>query len=398
MPDDPISTGKIEAIRGFTAASQQAQAAQKLSQYAIAQESASEEFEEWGDLNAFNPLALAKKFESLDSRIKRRGREEEGSEAKRKEEGEAEIVPVEQAQETAEDYHRRNPELQARSLLLLRSRIKPGDSLEEIMRKVREVYPDPAQADESLEFLAETAAGELKKNFGFTREELNRLLGREVRAGRNINAQAREFSSQGLGSPTALRDLYRELLTNPREPQVLFQELTASFPFDKMKAVIDFILHSLGSDLKAKGPSITRAELTRLVTEARTLQAILGVYRFFKSRMRMIGSSFERQGLPLPPRVTFDTLSKIFMKFIQERYPSVEKALQFSQQLGISGQVLAQIIIYVQFRDAMRQTAPKLFKNDQHRQEMLMCFMEVLEELDEELEEEEKKEEEKKGG
>jgi type III secretion protein W len=160
-----------------------------------------------------------------------------------------------------------------------------------------------------------------------------------------------------------------------------------------MKSVIAFLLHSLGADMKSKGPSIDRAELTRLFTETRNMQAILGVFRFFQMRIPLMLSSFERQGLKFPPLLTFEALAKAYMKFIQERYPSVDKALQLSKQLGISENVMAQIIIYVQMRDAMRQVAPKFFKDERHRQDLLSCFMETLDELDEKLEEEEEEKE-----
>jgi hypothetical protein len=44
----------------------------------------------------------------------------------------------------------------------------------------------------------------------------------------------------------------------------------------------------------------------------------------------------------------------------------------------------------------MRQVAPRLFRDERHRQELLMCFMETLEDLEEELEEEEEKDKKKK--
>jgi hypothetical protein len=40
-------------------------------------------------------------------------------------------------------------------------------------------------------------------------------------------------------------------------------------------------------------------------------------------------------------------------------------------------------------RDAIRQIAPKLYKSDQHRQDLLGAFIDATEELDEKLEEEE---------
>ncbi len=95
-------------------------------------------------------------------------------------------------------------------------------------------------------------------------------------------------------------------------------------------------------------------------------------------------------------RITFEALAKLFVKFLAERYPSVDKALQIASQLGISDEAAAMMIIYVQYRDAIRQVAPRLFRDEKHRQDMLTCFIETLEEIDEELEEEEE-EKEKKG-
>lgn len=389
MPDDRFTTSRVESVHTSTAKAQQAAQAQKMAQYAIAQESAAEEFQEWGDLNAWNPLALAKNFQPLDRRAREKTRPDDASQ---KEEDET-VHSIESIKEISEHFQQRNNELQARSLLLLRSRITSRDSAADILRKVREAYTDFSLADEALDFLLETADPKMRGIIAQAKADFNRLYGKDIAAGRNMGAQAREFSTQGLGSPTALRDLYRNVTQNPREALTLFQELSTTYTYEKMKAVIAFLLHSLGSDMKSKGPSIERSELARLFTETRNMQAILGVYRFFKLRMAMILSSFERQGLMFPPLLSFEALAKAYMKFIQERYPSVDKALQIGKQLGISETIPGQIIVYVQMRDAMRQVAPKFFKDERHRQDILTCFMETLDELDEKLEEEEEKEE-----
>jgi type III secretion protein W len=361
----------------------------ELQAYAIAQESSSEEFEEWTELSAFNPLAMARRFETLETKTKKKEREEtERSQDDKK------IREVKRLEEVSEQYQRKNPELHARSLLLLRSRLAKGDTKEEVLRKVLESYPDYSLADEALDFLLETSDKELIHVIQEAKEELNAQYGREIRAGRNIGIQAREFSQQGLGSPTGLRDMYRDITGNPRDPLLLFDELTKNFSFDKMKSVIDFLLHSLGSDMKAKGPSIARAELHRLLTETRSLQAILGVYRFFRSRMKLIDGSFRRYGLKLTSRISFEALAKLFIKFLQERYPSVEKALQMAILLGIAEELEGQMVIYTQLRDAVRQVAPKLFRNEQHRQDVLMTFIETIEDIDDRLEEKEEEDEE----
>lgn len=391
LSDDQIRSHGVEGVdQRQRAAAQKAAAQQKLGQYAIAQESAKIEFEEWGDLNAWNPFALARNFQSIERRIRERGRPDETSKQEASEE-EPEIAAIEKLREVSEFYERKNPELQARTLLALRARISPNDSVEDVIRKLLETYHDLSLADEALDFLIETADIKLRQLLQKAKVELSNRHEREIRAGRNMAAQARNFSAQGLGSPTALRDLYRSVTANPRDAYTLFQELSSKYPFDKMKIVLDFMLHSLGVDVKAKGPSIVREDLHRLMTETRNMQAILGMFRYFQSRMRMIASSFSRQGLTLSERLTFETLAKAFMRFIQEKYPSVDKALAMTSFLGVSEEEMAQLIIYLQFRDAMRQVSPRLFRDERHRQDLLMCFIETMEELEERREEKKKK-------
>ncbi len=391
MSDDHIVSQGVQRSQQQKTTQQQAA---RMNEYAIAQEAATEGFQEWGDLNAWNPLAMARNFQTLEKRAREKGRSDEAKQEKTDED--QEITAVEELQSISENYQRKNPELQARTLLSLRVRITIRDSVEEIIRKLRDAYTDLALVDEALDFLLETATPAMKSLLEQAKAELNRLYEREIKSGRNINSQAQNFSSQGLGSPTALRDLYRNITGIQRDANTLYQELSNQFPFEKMKVVIDFVLHSLGADIKSKGPSIPREELQKYLAETRNMQAILGVYKYFFSRMRLIASSFDRQGLMLPSHINFETLSRLFMRFIQERYPSVDKALLLSQQLGISGEELAQLIIYLQYRDAMRQVAPRLFRDERHRQELLMCFMETLEDLEEKLEEEEKDNKKKK--
>jgi type III secretion protein W len=349
-------------------------------------------FQAWIDEGAFSLGLMSRRFEPLEIKRRRTAREEEAAKSEHKED----VLQVHRLEEVTEQFSRKNPELQNRSLLSLRARITARDTREDILRKVLEMYPDLSLADDALDFLLLTTDGNLATEVRAAKDELNLLHGREIKAGKNIAEQAREFSKQGLGTPTGLRNLYREVTGNPRDANTLFNELTSQFNFDKMKTVIDFLLHSLGGDLKSKGPSIDPGELHRLFSESRKLQGILGIFRFFKSRMNLISSAFERQGLQLPARLTFEMLAKQFMKAVQERYPSADKILQLGIQLGLSEELLAQIIILTQMRDGMRQVAPRLFKSDQHRQDLLNAFLDAIEELDERNEEEEEEEEEEK--
>lgn len=348
----------------------------------VAAENSMQEFAEEG----FNSIAQRRNFRPIqEQKRKAKAGEESALEGKK-------IKGIKDAEETADKFHNRNPELRQKTLLILRNKLKQGDSAEDILRKVLETYPDYTLADEALEFLLETTTGDLQKNVRIAKQALNAYYEREIKAGRNIAEQAKEFSEKGLGTRTSLRDMYRDITGNPRTPQTLFDELSAKFDFAMLNKVADFLLHSLGSDLKAKGPSIAKAELKRLIDDARSLQAILGLYTFFQSRMDLIKSQFKKHELFLPPRITFEELSKRFMLLLKERYLSPERVYMQGRALGISDEILAQIIIFMQMRDGVRQVAPKFYRDDKHRQEVLESFIEALEELEDQLEEEEEDE------
>lgn len=286
-------------------------------------------------------------------------------------------------------FSKKNFELKTKTLLILRDSISDEDSVEDILRKVLEFYPDYTLADDALDFLLETTTGKLAQKVQQAKTYLNENYKREIVAGRNINFQAQTFSKEGLGSPTALRDMYRDITGNPRTPYTLFDELNSKFSYDAMRVVVRFLLHSLGADLKAKGPSITRPELIRLIEDTQILQSILGVYRFFMSREGLINSQFDHFGLVLPKNLNFELISKLFITLLKERYITEEKILLLSRYLGIGEELTAQIIIFSQMRDAIRNTSSRLYKSDKQRQEVLDTFVETLEELEEKLEEEE---------
>lgn len=293
-----------------------------------------------------------------------------------------------QFKNSAEQFQRKNPELKSTVLLLLREQVKPGDSKEEILKKLQEFYPDVSLADEALEFLLETTDGELAKTVKEAKEEFGKLHGREIAAGRNIGAVAREAASQGLGTPTNMRDLYRNITGNPRDSTTLFNELSQKYAFKDLKKVVSFLLHSLGTDMKSKGPSIAHGQLHRLLTETRSLQAILGVYRFFNGRMPLVEKLFTKEGLQIPPQLNFETMAKQFMALTGERYPTGDKVLGTTVRLGVEKWLMAKIIVLSQLRDAIREVAVnQVYRSIQHRDELYMAILEALEDLEDELEE-----------
>lgn len=298
------------------------------------------------------------------------------------------FLPITDIKNSADQFQRRNPELLSNTLLALIQKIKPDDSKEEILAKLLESYPDVSLADEALEFLIENTLGELSEKLKELREDLNQERGREITAGRNINIQARQATEKGLGTASSMRDMYRDITGNPRDATTLFEELSKKYAFKDLSKVVNFLLHSLGADMKSKGPSIERGELHTLFTEARTLQAILGVYRFYRGRMHLIQTQLEKYHIPIPPELNFESISKAFMNLAAERYPATDKVLQKVNNLGIANEVLAKITVLSQFRDGIREVAgAKIFKSIEHQRDLHLAILETLEDLEDELEE-----------
>lgn len=330
-----------------------------------------------------NPFAAQRKNEKkLDAH---KGRVKGNLEAGEKP---SQLLPVAALKDMAGQFQRRNPELRADTLVLLAQTIKPDDSKEELMRKIADFYPDLSLRDEAIEYLLEVTTGELSNKLREIKEELNQNFEREIVAGRNIHIQAREAATKELGTPTSMREMYRDVTGNPRDAPTLFDELATKYGYKELKKVVDFLLHSMGADMNSKGPSIERAELQRLFSEVRNMQAILGVYRFFNSRMKLTQYLFEENNLQSPPELNFETMAKTFMSLAGERYPSADKVHQKASSLGLdASNVAGKIITFSQFRDAIREVAlGKVYKTVQHRDDLYLAILEALEDLEDEME------------
>ena len=140
-----VSAGKAAEVRA-----QNLSEKQRLAQLVIIQETSSQELCEWDD-NIFNPLAISRRFRPLSERARRSPKGESAEAARQK------VLDIEKADETADKFAKRNPELDKRTLLVVQARIKASDTAEEILAKVLEAYPDPSLADETLDYLLELA-------------------------------------------------------------------------------------------------------------------------------------------------------------------------------------------------------------------------------------------------
>lgn len=380
-PSDAISRGVSDSTEVARAIVQG-----KLEEIAVEENAVQEEtqvhlvevFEE-----ASNPLAAS--FATKQKELKEQPivifKMEKGEEARK-------VLPERDVKEQASKFEKRNPELKSTILTLLLDKAKLCRDKDELLTLINQFYPDPTLADEALDFLLSTTMGSLKEIVQQAKDALLAQRGREIQAGKNISDEVQKFVTLGLGTPSKLRDLYRDITGNPREPIALFMELGDRFNYKEMRKVLSYLFHALGSDLKSQGPSIPPGMLHNLLTEVRSLQAGLGVLHFFRTRMRLIGFLFERNGLPVPPELTFESLSRQFVTLLQERYPSADKVLQLAKKLGIS-ETLAKIIVFSQMRDAVREIAlHQFYRSVQHRDELYKSILDCLEQLEEELDDE----------
>jgi len=381
----PVNLAAIEARQA------QQQAGKVMAQQLMSHERFQEEVEV-----GFNPAAVEReqarfnRFKPLNNR---------GVYTPPKEGKKIQEVKAKTEEDTARNFSQRDQELSQERLLALRRNLRSTSTAQEILDEVQDAFADPTLADEALNFLEQTTSGALRDTVLQARERHNSgENARLIAAGRNINPVAKQFHNKGLGeTPTDLRNLYRDITGNPREHNQLFTELSAKYPFDELKKVVNFLLKAMGYDLKSKGPSIEPSELLRMLNETRNLQSILWVYLFFKSRMRLIYSQFKRWNLLMSKDMGFELLAKEFIKIVEEKYPSVAKLLKQLDNLKLRNSDLARIIILSQYRDAIRQVSPRLYKSLKHRQDLLLVIMEALEELEEiEEEEEEKRDKEEK--
>lgn len=378
----------VDAMRRVGADTAQELAAERIS----SQKSFVEGMEE-----AVNPFAAKFAVKQRDIKVRKKAKTEKTKEAEKKKQ----LRPVDAIKESASRFQQQsNQELSAKLLLLLREYIKLTDSPQQILNKLREVFvgKDVALMDEALDFLIENTddndelQAKVREAQGILRDEFQR----EIAAGRNIAAAARQAAKEGVSTPTGMRELYHDITGRQRlEATTLFDELATKWPYEGLKNVIKFLLTSLGADLRSKGPSISRGLLHNLLTEARTLQAILGVYSFFRGRMTLMTKMFKAQGLPMPSNLTFEGLAKEFMALVNDRYPSEDHVLQSAQHLGVDKWLRAKIVVLSQMRDAIREVSKeRIYRSIEDRNKLSDAIILTLENLEDELQELEEREEE----
>lgn len=380
MSYDPLTTSSVQPTDNSTLHTQQAKAKSNTARLVASQIAVEEEFTDWGDTIAFNPMAARKKSKELKKRLSvNKGKKSEKS-----------SKPADNIKEKAAVFSKNHSETDNETLERIAESIKDDDSPEEIIEKVTKHYKDPYIANQALVFLKDVYSDDKEKLVNIEKAETDyaSLHKSAISAGSNINKDVAHFSDEGVATKPELREIYQDFVGTPRSPQQLFQELRQKYEIKKLASVLKFMLHSLGSDIKSKGPSIGRPLLERLFSEIKSLQTVLGVFSFFYSRMDSLKDDFTRSEIAFPKNIGYTDLADTFIACVAEKYPSTTKVLRHLTSLPFSQTTVSKLLICITLREAIRGVPPRLFRSDHHKNNTLMTFLEVINELEEMLEEE----------
>jgi type III secretion protein W len=355
----------------------------------LIQEASEEAFEDYAE-QLSNPFQRFNVQQNLGERVRR-------TKDKEKTEGEDTALPeaveaVSSVEDAAVRFRKKNEELNDRVLVLLWQRVQGAETSDEVLEIVQEFYPDPSLADDALDFLIaiEPDVGR-KAMIQEAKNKLHQRFEKEIRAGKNIASIAKAFAAKGLETPSSLRALYRYLLDNPKDPTELFEDLASKYSYDQLKDVIRFLVHSVNADLKSLAPSLEPAELRLYMGLCRVLSAILGVYFYFAKSQRAVLKQFQRYGISFPKEVTFESLSRLFCRLVDDRYPNAMKVVQLAPSLHVQGNFIAQLIFFDLFARAVNEVAPRLFRSDATKENLRKALLEATEQLENQIDTADKK-------
>jgi type III secretion protein W len=303
------------------------------------------------------------------------------------------VVPEKEIEQECQRFHRKDAELAPSVLRTLLGEVSKCRDKDEILGVVSRFYHDAVLALEAFDFLIATTLGKLQEMVKEAKATYEEQHARELQASHNIASQVQEFVTLGLGTPSKLRGVYRDILNNPREPTALCLELGDKFSYKEIRQVLAYLFHALGNDLNAKGPSIDPVFLHRLLSEVKNLQASLGVFKLSRDDEKLERFLFKKKNIPLPSNLNSETSSRILLKLLQERYPTPESVLSLIKEILFDeisdpvSKIDAMIIISSCFREDIHKVPNSLVRSIEHRNELYKAIIGALERLEEELDE-----------
>lgn len=218
------------------------------------------------------------------------------------------IEEAKSVDDAAEKMAKKHPDFESDVFEQLCNSLIAKDSSAAIKNKALKAYKnDPTLAEDALAYLEQVSDDNLKAKVKEARILLKEAQPREIKAGRNIQGPVTNFGKdhkEVKQSPNALRTLYRAVTGKPWTPNELYAQLFKNFPFEHLVFIFGFLFDALGAELRLTADaSIPKPQLRKRVKDIKNVQAIFGVYRFFKGSLRSIKASFKKYHILLPKAV-----------------------------------------------------------------------------------------------
>jgi type III secretion protein W len=229
----------------------------------------------------------------------------------------------------------------------LAEQLQNAGTKSEVMRQVRQRFPDPGDAYAALDYALEELEkkGASQESIQAVRDARDELLAEEgpaVRAGIQATLSAQGYAGLDVGDE--LRGLYRRAVCDFPGVNEMFNHILDKYGQDKFDQAISFLTRTLGSDLSADIPSMEKTHLENV-------NANLGLVRLLQSAHAQCGRVMDRwqsvhgvENCPLDSRALLGRIlalrgenflsSSHFERMATDaRPPDIEREVLFLQEL-----------------------------------------------------------------
>lgn len=149
---------------------------------------------------------------------------------------------------------------------------------------------------------------------------------KEIEVGRNLIDVADAIVEQGKAETPETLAYLREIIHTPEDLITKYNHYKGrGYGPEDIKKETNAILSYIGTQFKKT--DILPAEMHVLMKQTRTAQALLQIFRTFKKSEKLFQKLCNAKGIE-PPPLNFEVFSTVFMKLVEERYPSAERINQ----------------------------------------------------------------------
>lgn len=198
--------------------------------------------------------------------------------------------------EIAEELNKKNPQLKKEDLEQFTKDIKGKKTKEEILQLIqaKSIYSHPENTEQILRFLIETAEDvdqqELLKGVHAEFIEANKS---QIEVATRVLDYTHGILKEDTGGK--FRGLYQSVAKSERDAVDIFQDLSKQYTYQEIENIIHDIFKKVGSDLKPEERKIVleTPEMTLLLGQTRTLQAIHQMYETFRLKQPFIDKQYD---------------------------------------------------------------------------------------------------------